>query len=307
MTNENTSVLEPVTTDETNTATKPEAADHSQQSPPDEPLIIIEPSKSWVAINLRDLWVYRELLYFLTWRDVKVRYKQTVLGAAWAIIQPLFAMIIFTLFFGRLAGIASDGIPYPLFAYLGLLPWTFLSGAINNSSASLIGGDSRLITKVYFPRMIIPCATVSAGLIDLLIASVILVGMLFYYKVAITVSLLVLPLIVVLLTLLAIGIGMWMSALNVKYRDVRYALPFFIQLWMFASPIIYPASLIPQKWRWLYDLNPLVGLIEGFRASFLGKEINWSALTVSTVLTLIILISSAYAFRRLEKSFADIL
>ncbi|OLE55859.1 MAG: phosphate ABC transporter permease [Acidobacteria bacterium 13_1_20CM_3_53_8] len=301
------SVLEPVATEQITSTTKPEPSPHNHQSPPDEPLVIIEPSRSWVAINIRDLWVYRELLYFLTWRDIKVRYKQTVLGAAWAIIQPLFAMIIFTLFFGKLAGIASDNIPYPIFAYSGLLPWTFLSAAINNSSNSLIGTDSRLITKVYFPRMIIPCAAVSAGLIDLAIASLILFGMLAYYHIAITASLLLLPFIIVLLTLLAIGIGMWTSALNVKYRDVRYALPFFIQLWMFSSPIIYPSSLIPQKWRWLYNLNPLVGIVEAFRDSFFGKEINWSALAISTVITLTILISSAYAFRRLEKSFADIL
>src|ERR1700686_5124718 len=213
------------------------------------PLIRIRPSKGWVALRLRDLWSYRELLYFLTWRDIKVRYKQTVLGASWAIIQPLFTMLLFTLFFGRLAGLPSDGIPYPIFAYAGLLPWTFFSNAVTNSGNSLVG-SSNLITKVYFPRMIIPGAAVGAGLVDFAIAFVVLAALMIYYGIALTPSLLALPLLLALTALLALGVGMWTSALNVKYRDVRYALPFVIQLWMFASPIIYPASLMPQKWRW---------------------------------------------------------
>jgi lipopolysaccharide transport system permease protein len=273
---------------------------------PEEPLVKIRPSRRWVALNLRDLWAYRELLYFLTWRDVKVRYKQTVLGAAWAIIQPLCTMLIFTLFFGKLAKVPSDGIPYPIFAYAGLLPWTFFSNAITSSGNSLVG-SSNLITKVYFPRMIIPGAAVGAGLVDFAIAFVILGGLMIYYGVALTWSLLALPLLIALTALLALGVGLWTSALNVKYRDIRYALPFLIQLWMFASPIIYPASLMPQKWRWVLWLNPLTGIIEGYRASLLGRTpLNWSSLAISSVITLALLVYSALEFRRMERTFADV-
>jgi lipopolysaccharide transport system permease protein len=264
----------------------------------------IRPRRKWVALDLKKLWAYRELLYFLTWRDVKVRYKQTVLGATWAIIQPLFTMLIFTLFFGKLASVPSDGIPYPIFAYAGLLPWTFFSNAVTNSGNSLVG-SANLISKVYFPRMIIPGASVMAGLVDFAIAFLILIGLMIYYGVALTWSILLLPALVALITVLTIGVGMWMSALNVKYRDVRYALPFLIQLWMFASPIIYPSSLVPEKWRWVLTLNPLTGLIEGFRSSLFGRAFNWSALTLSVIITMLLLIYSAYAFRRMERSFAD--
>jgi len=275
-------------------------------SSPIQPLIKIRPSKGWVALQLRDLWVYRELFYFLTWRDIKVRYKQTVLGALWAIIQPLFTMLLFTLFFGKLGHIPSDGVPYPIFAYAGLLPWTFFSNAVTNSSNSLVG-SANLITKVYFPRMIIPGAAVLAGLVDLAIAFIILVGLMFYYRVALSWSLLAVPLLVVLTSLLAIGVGMWASALNVKYRDIRYALPFLIQLWMFFSPVIYPVSLMPQKWRWILWLNPLSGIIEGFRSSLFGvNQFDWTALGISIAMTLGILVYSAYSFRRMERVFADI-
>lgn len=271
-----------------------------------EPLIRIRPSRRWVALNLRVLWAYRELLYFLTWRDIKVRYKQTLLGASWAIIQPLSTMLLFTLFFGKLAKIPSDGIPYPIFAYAGLLPWTFFSNAVTNSGNSLVG-SSNLITKVYFPRMIIPGAAVGAGLVDFAIAFVVLGGLMIYYGVALTWSLLALPLLIALTALLALGVGLWMSALNVKFRDIRYALPFLIQLWMFASPIIYPASLMPQKWRWVLWINPLTGIIEGFRASLLGRTpFNWTSITISVAITLGVLVSSAYEFRRMERTFADI-
>jgi lipopolysaccharide transport system permease protein len=246
------------------------------------------------------------LLYFLTWRDIKVRYKQTLLGASWAIIQPFFTMLLFTLFFGKLAHIPSDGVPYPIFAYAGLLPWTFFSNAVTNSGNSLVG-SSNLITKVYFPRMIIPGAAVGAGLVDFAIAFIILIVLMIYYGVALTWSILMLPVLVILLTLLAIGVGMWTSALNVKYRDIRYALPFVIQLWLFASPVIYPASLMPLKWRWVLWLNPLSGIIEGFRSSLLGtNRFDWTALGLSTALTLAVLVYSAYTFRRMEKVFADI-
>lgn len=273
---------------------------------PEKPVTVIEPSRGWVPIDLRDLWQYRDLLYILTMRDIKVRYKQTLLGAAWAIIQPLFTMLIFTLFFGKLAGMPSDGIAYPLFAYAGLLPWTFFSNAVTSSGNSLVG-NSNLITKVYFPRMIIPAASVGSGLLDFLIAFGLLVVLMFYYGVGISINILMLPVLVILTSLLAIGIGMWMSALNVKYRDIRYALPFLIQLGMFATPIIYPSSLVPERWRWLLFLNPLSGQIEAYRSAFFGKPFDWLALLISAVLTFVILLYAALTFKRMEKSFADII
>lgn len=273
---------------------------------PDKPLVTIQPSKLWRAVNFRELWSYRELLYFLTWRDVKVRYKQTLLGAAWAIVQPLFTMIIFSLLFGRLAGIDSAGIPYPIFAFAGLLPWTFFSNAITNSSNSLVG-SANLITKVYFPRLLIPTAAVIAGLVDLAIAFLLLIPLMIYYAVAPALALLMLLPLVLLTTLLALGVGLWMSALNVKYRDVRYALPFLIQLWMFLSPIIYPSTLVPDKWRWLLLLNPMTGIIEGFRSALFGLSFNWQALVIATVITLGWLLYSTFAFGRVEKKFADII
>ncbi|MBA3785927.1 MAG: ABC transporter permease [Acidobacteria bacterium] len=272
---------------------------------PDKPLILIEPRRSSIALNLHELWQYRDLLYILTLRDIKVRYKQTVLGVLWAIIQPLFMMIIFTAFFGRLAGIPSDGIPYPLFVYAGLLPWTFFSNALNSSGNSLVGNSS-LITKVYFPRMIIPIAAVGSGLIDFLISFGLLVLLMLYYGIGFSPNIIMLPILTVLTTFLAIDIGMWMSALNVKYRDIRYALPFLIQLWMFATPIIYPSSLIPDKWRWLFIINPLTGLIEGYRSAIFGTPFDFVGLGVSIFIIFAALIYSAYTFRQMERSFADI-
>lgn len=273
---------------------------------PEKPIIIIEPSKGWVPVDLRDLWRYRDLFYILTMRDIKVRYKQTALGAAWAIIQPLFTMLIFTLFFGRLAKVPSDGIPYPIFAYAALLPWTFFSNAVTNSGNSLVG-NANLITKVYFPRMIIPISSVASGLLDFAIAFGLLIILMFYYSVSLSINILILPVLVILTSLLAIGVGMWMSALNVKYRDIRYALPFLIQLGMFATPIIYPSSLIPEKWRWLMAFNPLAGQIEAYRSAFFGTPFNWFALGISAIITLAILFYSAFMFKRMEKSFADII
>jgi lipopolysaccharide transport system permease protein len=272
---------------------------------PTQPLVIIQPSGRWGVFNLRELWSYRELLYFLIWRDVKVRYKQTALGVAWAIIQPLFTMLIFSLFFGRLARVPSDNIPYPLFAYAGLLPWTFFANAVSNSGNSLVG-SANLITKVYFPRMIIPAAAVGAGLVDLGISFVVLVPLMFYYGVTITANLLMLPVFVMLTALLALGVGMWLSALNVKYRDVRFALPFLVQLWMFVSPVIYPTSFLPQRWRLLFALNPMTGIIEGYRSALFGQAFNWKALVVATAITLAALVYASFSFRRMEKSFADI-
>lgn len=305
-TSENASVLEKAATSPTASPFKTASSHHLTHPLPDEPLVIIEPSKTWAGMDLRDLWSYRELLYFLTWRDLKVRYKQTILGVAWVVMQPLLTTIIFTLFLGKLARVPSDGLPYPLFVYAGLLPWSFFAGAVTNSSNSLVG-SAHLITKVYFPRMIIPGAAVGGRLVDFAIAFLILVGMMVYYGVAITWGLVMLPVLVALITLLALSIGMWTSALNVKYRDIGVALPVLIQLWMFASPIIYPSSLVPEKWRWLYALNPLVGIIEGFRAALFGREFDWLALAVSTIIALILLVYSIYTFRRMEKSFADVI
>lgn len=273
---------------------------------PEHPVAVIEPSRGWVALNLRDLWHYRDLLYILTERDVKVRYKQTALGAAWAIVQPLFTMLVFSLFFGKLAGMPSDGVPYPLFVYAGILPWIFFSNALTKSGNSLVS-NSNLITKVYFPRMIIPIATVAAGLLDFLIAFVFLVALMFYYGVGFSVNLLMLPVLTLLTSLLAIGVGMYASALNVKYRDIGQILPFLVQLWMFATPIIYPASIIPADWRWVLAINPLTGIIEGYRAAFFGKPFDWFALTISAVITFAILIYAAYTFRKMERGFADVI
>jgi len=298
-------VIESVTAPHTTTtAVKPESPQQTSPSLPEEPLVVIEPSKSWVAVNLYDLWTYRELLCFLIWRDLKVRYKQAMLGVLWVVMQPLLTTLIFTVFLGQLARVPSDNIPYPLFAYAGLLLWTFFSSAVTHSGNSLIG-SAQLITKVYFPRMIIPGAAVGARLVDFAIAFTTLIGLMVYYGVAATWSIVMLPVIVLLLILLTLGIGMGTSALNVKYRDIGIALPVLIQLWMFVSPIVYPLSLVPVRWQWAYALNPLVGIIEGFRASLFGQAFNWSALAFSTVATLALLIYSAYTFKRMEKTFAD--
>ncbi len=298
-------VLEPATITPSKQA---ERTLHTAPQLPDEPLVRIRPGRSWVAVDLSDLWAYRELFYFLIWRDLKVRYKQTALGVAWAILQPLFTMLIFTLFFGKLAGIESrtGGVPYPVFVYAGLLLWTFFSNAVTNSGNSLVG-NSNLLSKIYFPRMLIPAATVGAGLVDLAIAFLLLIPLMIYYGVAVSWTVVMLPPLVALTTLLALGVGMWLSALNVKYRDVRFALPFLIQLWMFVSPIIYPSSFVPDRWRWLLALNPLTGIIDGFRASLFGhQEFDWATLALSTVITLAVLLYAAYAFWRMEENFADI-
>ena len=273
---------------------------------PSEPLVVIQPSKKWNLLSLKDIWAYRELLFFLTWRDVKVRYKQTALGAAWAILQPLFMMVIFTIFFGRLAGVGSSGIPYPLFALAGLVPWTFFSNAITASGNSLVG-SAHLITKVYFPRLIVPAAAMLAGLVDFVLAFVLLCLLMLYYRVTLTVQILFLPVLVLMTALFSLGVGTWMSALNVKYRDVRFALPFLIQLWLFVSSVILPSSSIPPKWRWLLMLNPMSGIIEGYRSALFGLPFDWPALSLAAVLTLFVLLYAIYAFSRVERSFADII
>jgi lipopolysaccharide transport system permease protein len=287
-------------------AIETESAHPSRPPLPDKPLVVIEPRKSWGSINLRDLWAYRELFYFLIWRDLKVRYKQTVLGVVWVVIQPLAATLVFTIFLGVLARVPSDGAPYALLVYTGLLPWTFFSTAVAGSSNSLVG-NTHLITKVYFPRMIIPGAAIGGRLLDFGIALAILAPLMIYYRVAPTGNLLALPLLVALITVFSWGVGMWSSALNVKYRDVGVILPVLTQLWMFVSPVAYPVSLVPEKWRWLYFLNPMAGIVEGFRAAILGGPFRWGAIAYSTAATLIIFFYSAYVFRRMERSFADII
>lgn len=269
------------------------------------PWLLIDAREPLFKINLRELWTYRELLFFLTWRDIKIRYKQTALGALWAIIQPLFAMVLFTVVFGRLARVPSDNVPYPLFAYAALVPWTFFSNAITNSGNSLVG-SSTLISKVYFPRLFIPAAAVTSGLLDLAIASLLLIPLLIYFQITLTWRILLLPVFAGLVALLALGVGMILSALNVKYRDVRYALPFLVQLWLFASPVIYPTSLVPANWRWLLSLNPMTGLIEAFRASLFGQRFDPATLLPGVAITIVILVLSFFAFRRVEDSFADI-
>lgn len=271
-----------------------------------EPLVVIQPSTKWDLLSFKDIWAYRELLFFLTWRDVKVRYKQTALGAAWAILQPLFMMIIFTIFFGRLAGVDSQGIPYPLFALAGLVPWTFFSNSITASGNSLVG-SANLITKVYFPRLIVPAAAMLAGLVDFLLAFSLLVLMMIYYRVTLTAQILFLPVLILLTALFGLGVGTWMSALNVKYRDVRFALPFVIQLWLFVSSVILPSSSVPQKYRWILLFNPMSGIIEGYRSALFGLPFDWPALGMASVLTVLVLLYAIYSFGRVERSFADII
>lgn len=272
---------------------------------PDRPLVVIEPRRGFLDPNVLELWQHRELLLALVARDIKVRYKQTVLGVLWVVIQPVFLMIVFSFIFGRLSGIPSEGIPYPLFAFAGLVPWTFFANAVTSSGNSLVGNSS-LITKVYFPRMIIPVAAVFSGLLDLVISFGFLVALMLYYGTGFSTSLLLLPVLVLVTVLLTISVGMWTSALNVKYRDVRYAIPFLTQIGMFVTPIIYPTSLIPERWVWLFRLNPLTGLIEGYRSAIFGLPFDLTGLAVSIFITLALLAYSIYAFHKMERSFADI-
>ena len=278
---------------------------------PSEPLTTIEPSKRWSIFNFGELWAYRELLYFLTWRDLKVRYKQTLLGVTWVVMQPLLMTVVFTIFLGKLVQVPSDNMPYAVFVLAGMLPWIFISASVVGSSNSLVG-SGHLITKVYFPRVIIPAAVICGRLVDLLVSSIIFGVVLAVYRVPINRQLLLLPFIALLMALLALAIGMWASAVNVKYRDVSALLPFFVQFWMFISPVVYPSSLVQAQniapiWRWLYTMNPTVGIIENFRAAVLGTPINWPTLATATIITVILLVYACHAFRRLETSFADII
>ncbi len=270
------------------------------------PVTRIEPSSGWVPIKLRDVWEYRELLYFLMWRDIKVRYKQTILGAAWAIIQPLLTMVVFSLFFGRLAKIPSDGIPYPIFSYAALVPWSLFAYGMSQSAASVVA-SSNLVKKVYFPRLVIPISSVLSGTVDFLLAFVVLLAMMVLYGILPTWNALWLPLLVLLVLVTALGVGMWLSALNVQFRDVRYTIPFLTQLWLFASPIAYPSSLLDEPWRTVYGLNPMAGVVEGFRWALLGTDTApGPIIAVSSVAALILLVSGMYYFRRMEKTFADV-
>jgi len=269
--------------------------------------VIIKPSRGFIPLDLKSLWEYRELLYFLTWRDIKVRYKQTVIGAGWAILQPFFTMIVFTIFFGKMAKVPSEGVPYPIFSYAGLLLWAYFSGAVTNSSNSLVG-SANLITKIYFPRLIMPLSSSFAGILDYFIALSILILMMFFYHITVSPSLLLLPFLLLSAFFASTGVGLWLSAVNVKYRDVRYAIPFLIQIWLFATPVIYPTSILPEKFRWILSLNPMAGVIEAHRACILSHQpINWQSLAISLAMTLFIFISGAFYFRRMERSFADII
>lgn len=271
----------------------------------DKPLTVIEPGKSW-KIDFRDLWRYRELFYFLIWRDVKVRYKQTALGIVWVVLQPALTTLVFTVFFGMLARVPSSGKPYALLVYTGLLPWTFFANAVHGGANSLVV-NAGLITKVYFPRMLIPVAAVGGRLVDFAIALLCLIPLMIYFDVRPTLNLLILPFLILLLTVFSIGTIVWLSALNVRFRDVGIVIPMLVQLWMFVSPVAYSTDLIPRKLHWLYFLNPLAGIVESFRSAILGFNFHWAALAYSAIITLVILVPSAHYFRRMERTFSDII
>ena len=273
----------------------------------DIPMLHIEPSKGWVSLKLGELWEYRELLYFLTWRDIKVRYKQTVLGMAWAIIQPFFSMVVFSVFFGKLAQVPSDGIPYPIFSYAAMVPWSFFAHGLSQASNSLVG-SARLIKKVYFPRLAMPIATVLSGVVDFVLAFVVLLGMMLAYGIMPTVKVLWLPFFLLLALVTALGTGLWLSAMNVQFRDVRYTVPFITQFWMFATPIAYPSSLIEDPLlRTLYGINPMTGVVEGFRWALLGTDTAPGPIVfASSLAALVLLVGGAFYFRRMEKTFADV-
>ncbi|MCS7311826.1 MAG: ABC transporter permease [Acidobacteria bacterium] len=269
------------------------------------PLTVIRPKRGWWDLNLRELWEYRELLYFFVWRDVKVRYKQTLIGAAWAIIQPFMTMVVFSLFFGLLAQIPSNGLPYPVFYYSALLPWMYFAGSLTHATHVMVE-HQRVITKVYFPRLILPVAAVLSGLVDFGIAFMILIVMMAFYGIGLTPSVLWLPAFLLLALTTALGVGLWLSALNAIYRDVRYAVPFLVQLWMFASPVAYPGSIVPERWQWLYGLNPMAGVIEGFRWALTGQVHLPSLLPVSVVAVALVLVGGLFYFRKMEGTIADL-
>ena len=275
--------------------------------PSDLPRTRREASKGWARPKFRELWEYRELLFFFAWRDIKVRYKQTVMGASWAIIQPFFTMVIFSLFFGRLANVPSDGLPYPIFSYAALVPWTFFANAVTQSSNSLVS-SAEMIKKIYFPRLALPIATILAGLVDFVLAFIVLLGMMLYYRMVPTINIVWLPFFLLLAVVTSLGVGLWLSAMNVQFRDVRYTIPFLIQAWLFLTPIVYPSSSIPEPWRTVYGINPMAGVVEGFRWALLGTDTApGPMIVVSSVVALVLFISGAFYFRRMEQSFADVL
>ena len=270
------------------------------------PVTILQPAKGLGALNLHDLWLYRELIYFLTWRDLKVRYKQTLLGASWAILRPLLTMVVFSIFFGDLAKVPSDGVPYPIFSFAALVPWGLFSDAVGVAGRSLVQ-NRHMITKIYFPRVILPLSSILAGVVDFLIAFVILVGMMVYYKISPTVYVWTLPLFLLLALITSAGVGLWLAALNVQYRDIAYITPFLTQFWLFVTPIAYPASMVPAKWQLVYSLNPMAGVVEGFRWALLGTDQGapGTQLIVSSVVAIVLLVSGMVYFRRMERNFAD--
>ncbi len=278
------------------------AIDHDAELP----AIRLEPSTRRVSLGLRELYEYRELLYFLVWRDVKVRYKQTALGAAWAVIQPVMTMLVFSLFFGKLGRMPSDGIPYPIFSFCALVPWTFFASGLSQGANSLVG-SANLVKKIYFPRLAIPLATVLAGLVDFAVAFSVLVLMMLGYGIGLTAKVLWLPVFLLLAVVTSVGVSTWLSALNVQYRDVRYVVPFLTQLWLFATPIAYPSSLLGEPWRTVYALNPMVGVVEGFRWALLGTNTAPGPMAgVSALAAVLLLVAGAYYFRRMERTFADV-
>lgn len=292
-------------TERTATSTPPPG----KRSLPEHPLVTIEPGRTFGSAWIRELWAYRELLFFLAWRDVKVRYKQTALGVLWVVMQPLLMTLVFSVVLGVLARVPNDGLPYPVMVFAGLLPWTFFSNSITQSGASIVG-NANLITKVYFPRLIIPTAAIAARLIDFAVAFVVLFGLMVFYGVAPTWHLVMIPILILLLAVLALGFGMLVAGLNVRYRDIAIMLPVLLQLWMFASPILYPARLVSEQWPRgyrLYQLNPMVGMVDGFRAAVFGRAFDWPALGQTAVIALLILAGSAYFFRRVERDFADVI
>ena len=285
---------------------RPVKVDPTERAIKNRPVTIVAPPKGWIALNLGELWDYRELLYFLIWRDVKVRYKQTAIGAAWAILQPFLTMVIFSVIFGELVRVPSDGVPYPVFSYAALLPWTFFATALNRSSASLVY-DANLISKVYFPRLIVPIAAVLAPMVDFAIAFTILLGMMLFYGIVPGAVALTLPLFLGLALLTALGLGFWLSALNVKYRDIGYVIPFLIQVWLFVTPVVYPSSIIPERWQWLYGLNPMAGVVEGFRWSLLNTgSAPGTLIIVSATVVVVLFVGGLFYFRRMENEFADV-
>jgi lipopolysaccharide transport system permease protein len=266
---------------------------------------IIQRRTGWIPIDWAELVEYRELLLFLTWRDIKVRYKQTVLGVAWTVLQPVLTMVVFSVLFGQIAQIPTEGLPYPVFVYAALLPWTFFANGINLSGTSLVN-SAHLITKIYFPRVLVPCASIGAGLIDLFVSFGVLACLMLYYGVAPPVLVLLTPVLIVLTVAAALGVGFWLSALSVGYRDFRYVIPFLVQIWMFCSPVIYPVSFVPERWQWLLALNPMTGIISGYRGALLGQAMSWGQLGVSAAATALVFGGGLAYFRRVERRFADI-